>query len=115
MLPVTWYSRTNLPQPSARCEFDGFAPNFPLALRAGVPAIVYRADGAWTCAGFQNGPRWVRSAELRAVPVDTTPRSAAWVARWTIPAGTATIRRGSGDALRIEGHASPTITNGAAE
>ena len=91
--------------PAARCEGEGIAPNFPLVLRAGVPAIVYHVDGAWTCAGFQNGPRWVRSAELRAVPADTTPRSAAWVGRWTVPAGTATIRPGSGDTLRIEGHA----------
>jgi hypothetical protein len=90
---------------AARCESEGFAPNFPLALRAGVPAIVYHVDGAWTCAGFQSGPRWVRSAELRGVPPDTTPRPAAWVGRWTMPAGTATIRRGSGDTLRIEGHA----------
>jgi len=92
-------------QPAARCEFEGFAPDFPLALRAGVPAIVYHVDGAWTCAGFQSGPRWVRSAELRSVPPDTTPRPAAWVGRWMLPAGAATIWRGSGDTLRIEGRA----------
>lgn len=92
-------------QPAARCEFEGFAPDFPLALRAGVPAIVYHVDGAWTCAGFQSGHRWVRSAELRSVPPDTTPRPAAWVGRWMLPAGAATIWRGSGDTLRIEGRA----------
>ena len=91
--------------PAARCAAEGFAPNFPLALRAGAPAVVYSVDGAWTCAGFQNGPRWVRSAELRTVRTDTAPRPAAWVGRWTLPAGTAIIRRASGDTLRIEGHA----------
>ena len=91
--------------PAARCEFEGFAPDFPLALRAGVPAVVYHVDGAWTCAGFQSGPRWVRSAELRGLTPDTTPRPAAWVGRWTLPAGAGTIWRGSGDTLRIEGHA----------
>ena len=91
--------------PAARCEFDGFAPDYLLALRAGVPVIVYHVDGAWTCAAFQTGPRWVRSAELRIVPTDSTPRRAAWVGHWTFPAGTVTIRRGSGDTLRIEGHA----------
>jgi len=91
--------------PAARCGAEGFAPNFPLALRAGVPAVVYSVDGAWTCAGFQNGPRWVRSAELRTVRTDTAPRPTAWVGHWTVPAGTAIIRRASGDTLRIEGHA----------
>ena len=91
--------------PAARCEGEGFAPEFPLVLRAGVPAVVYQVDGAWTCAGFPNGPRWVRSAELRGVSADTTPPAAAWVGRWTLPAGTATIRPGSDDTLQIEGHA----------
>ena len=103
--PAGAQSRTVDQPPAARCEFEGFAPNFPLALRGEVPAIVYHADGAWSCAGFQDGPRWVRSAELRAIAANTTPRLAAWVGRWTLPAGTATIRLGSGDTLRIEGHA----------
>jgi hypothetical protein len=98
-------SRTpNLP-PAARCEFEGFAPNFPLALRGRVPAVVYHAERGWTCAGFQDGPRWVRSTELRVMAVNTTPRITAWVGRWTLPAGLAAIRLGSGDTLRIEGHA----------
>lgn len=91
--------------PAARCEFGGFDPGFPLVLRAGVPAVVYHTDGAWTCAGFENGPQWVRSTELRSVAPDTTPRPAAWIGRWTLPAGTATIRAKSGDTLEIEGHA----------
>ena len=91
--------------PTAHCVAEGFSPSLPLALHAGVPVVVYHTDGAWTCAEFQDGPRWVRSAELRAIAVDTTPRLTAWVGRWTLPAGTATIRRGAGDRLRIEGHA----------
>jgi hypothetical protein len=103
--PAGAQSKTVDEPPAARCEFKGYAPNFPLALRAGVPVIVYHADGAWTCAGFEDGPQWVRSAELRAIAADTAPPVAAWVGRWTLPAGTATIRLGSGDTLRIEGHA----------
>ncbi len=91
--------------PSARCDGEGFAPDFPLVLRAGVPALVYHTAGAWTCGAFKEGPRWVRSAELRAVPVDTTTRPAAWVGRWMLDEGTATIRRGKGDTFLIDGHA----------
>ena len=91
--------------PAALCVFDGYDPSLPLVWRAGVPAVVYHAEGAWTCVGLENGPRWVRSTELRAVPVDTKPRPTAWVGRWPMSNGSVTIRRHSGDTLRIDGHA----------
>lgn len=95
-------------RPQKACGFDGFSAGGKLAqvtratvgyygcatakdcmpskLAAGDVVAPYHTDGGWTCAYLQQnkgaGPGWVKTSDIRDVPVDPAPPLGAWVGTW---------------------------------
>jgi hypothetical protein len=95
-------------RPQKACGFDGFGTArhlaevirstvgyfgcesgrdcLPTKLTTGNVVTPYHADGDWTCAYIQQsdgaGPGWVRSRDLREVPIDPAPPIDAWLGTW---------------------------------
>jgi hypothetical protein len=95
-------------RPGKMCGFDGFGANpklaevtratvgyfgcasakdcLPAKLAAGDAVTVYHAEGDWTCSYIQQrdgaGPGWVKSRDIREVPVDPAPPLDAWLGTW---------------------------------
>ena len=121
--------------PAERCPFEGFGPEFPLAiavrstetwvlcppnggcrtspLKAGEPIAVYHTQGSWTCAGLPGGPGWVRSGDLRTLVADATPPLRSWVGSWNGGAGRVTIQQAkAAGALTLSGRGTWNGANG---
>lgn len=94
--------------PKTACDFDGFDKNAKLAdvqtattayyacapgrkclamtLKPGEPVVLYRTEGAWTCAYLVarkgSGQGWVPSKDIRPLDADPNPPPGAWVGTW---------------------------------
>ena len=98
--------------PASPCEFDGFDMNSKLAemIKSGDPFVVTRGEGDWTC-GYLDGrkgsaQRWVRSKDIRSVPLDPNPPLAAWVGTWVQGDNRIRIQNSKTDGkLEVEGEA----------
>ena len=97
-------------KPVTLCTFDGFSGTPKLAeivsakttlgyygcqsgknclatkLEPGDAVEVYRVEGDWTCGYLSNrtgaGPGWVKSKDIRLLPLDPNPTPDAWTGTW---------------------------------
>lgn len=79
-------------------------------LAPGDPFLVWHVEGEWTCGyhSDRNGaaPMWVRSKDIRMLPVEANPQLDAWAGTWGGGENTITVERSKTPGkLDLEGHA----------